>query len=162
ELGEQLVFAHEALEEHLVVPHARIEHLERNAQAVEVALGEIDLRLAAFADAGERGEAGNERRGWLRFHRPYTAIMLKLFGRGAGAEVARAEDAGAGRSARVARAGAAAQVAAHALRAGRSGGVGHAEQGLRLLRGARPRRRQARALSLERRDFAAPGVRQGA
>src|ERR1043166_5250174 len=35
ELGEELVLAHEALEEHLVLPHAGIEHLERDAQAVE-------------------------------------------------------------------------------------------------------------------------------
>src|SRR5947208_16925999 len=82
ELGEQLVFAHEALEEYLVVPHARIEHLERDAQAVEVALGEIDLRLAAFADAGERGAAGDEHLWMLGYHRPYTAIMLRLFGSG--------------------------------------------------------------------------------
>ena len=59
ELGEQLVLAHETLEEHLVVAHAHVEHLERDAQAVEVALGEIDLRLAAFADALHQREACN-------------------------------------------------------------------------------------------------------
>src|SRR5258706_7474383 len=79
ELGEQLVLAHEALEEHLVLAQARVEHFQRDAQAVEVALGEIHLRLAAFADASQHGEACYEGLA----HRPYTATMLKLFGGGA-------------------------------------------------------------------------------
>src|SRR5258706_12456202 len=79
ELGEQLVLAHEALEEPLVLAQARVEHFQRDAQAVEVALGEIHLRLAAFADASQHGEACYEGLA----HRPYTATMLKLFGGGA-------------------------------------------------------------------------------
>src|ERR1051325_11647637 len=60
ELGEELVLAHEALEEHLVLPHAGIEHLERDAQAVVVALGEIDLRLPAFPDTLHQREAWHQ------------------------------------------------------------------------------------------------------
>src|SRR5207248_7508444 len=66
------VLAHEALEEHLVLAHARVEHLEGDAQPVIVALGEIDLRLAAFADALYQREAGDQR----FFHRPYVATPL--------------------------------------------------------------------------------------
>src|SRR5258708_20789205 len=79
ELGEQLVLAKEAPEEPLVLQQARVEHFQRDAQAVEVALGEVHLRLAAFADASQHGEACYEGLA----HRPYTATMLKLFGGGA-------------------------------------------------------------------------------
>src|SRR6185503_5650393 len=46
----ELVLAHEALEEHRVVAQRAVEDLQRHAQAVVLALGEIDLRLAALPD----------------------------------------------------------------------------------------------------------------
>ena len=46
----QLVFAHEALEEHAVVAQRAFEHLERHAQPVVLALGEEHLRLSALPD----------------------------------------------------------------------------------------------------------------
>jgi hypothetical protein len=46
----QLVFAHEALEEHRVVAQRAVQYLERDAQPVVLSLGEVDLSLAALAD----------------------------------------------------------------------------------------------------------------
>jgi hypothetical protein len=46
----QLVLPHEALEEHRVVAQRAVEHLQRHAQPVVLALGEKHLRLAALSD----------------------------------------------------------------------------------------------------------------
>ena len=55
----QLVLAHEALEEHRVVAQRAVQHLERDAQPVVLALGEEYLRLAALADDMNYVVAGN-------------------------------------------------------------------------------------------------------
>ena len=50
EARDQLVLAHEALEEHAVLAQRAVEHLERELHAVVLALGEVHLRLPALAD----------------------------------------------------------------------------------------------------------------
>jgi hypothetical protein len=55
EAREQLVLAHEALAEDGVGPQPAIEHLQRHAQAVVLALGEVDRRLPALSDRMDHG-----------------------------------------------------------------------------------------------------------
>src|SRR5687767_2587005 len=57
EPGDEVVLAHEALEEHRVAAQAAVEDLEGYAQPVAHALGEVHLGLAAAADDVHDGVA---------------------------------------------------------------------------------------------------------
>jgi hypothetical protein len=57
EARQQLVLAHEALEEHRVLAQRAVEHLERELLAVVHALGKPHLRLPALADQVQRAVA---------------------------------------------------------------------------------------------------------